>query len=257
MEKNVIMQINRHVLTVAFLLLSKLIFGQSINYQDVDSMLIRFNGEWGTSACAGIVESSFIMYPNNEYLVTDRKNIKKLVKCVNSLDKVKNIDRSGLFEVECMIYFFQSDSISLIATLNEDYTNINGNRYLSKNLPSIIALICKSHKERQSRQTLTSNYIPFDGGESALMKYIEMKFGEMDLEECPSGEYDLIVSCHSDKTGNTKDIRIFHSSHNPKKSIPKILKKKIEYIFYQIKWLEDKSRIPSDDIIVKLHFMIK
>ena len=257
MEKSKIIQINRHVLLVVSLLFPLYICGQSIKYQDVDSMLIKFSGYWGNSACIGTVVSAFIMYPNKEYLFTDRKNIKKLVKCVNKLGKEKDDGRSCLFDVECMVYFFHSDTISSVLTVNENYANIDGHRHQSGHLPSIITKICDSPHERQSRQTLVSNYLPYDGGDSVLRQYIEMKLGEMDMEECPSGEYDLVISCHADKMGSTTNVSIFHSSHNPKKNIPKLLHKYIENLFYQLKWIEDKTRLPSDDIIMKLLLIVK
>ena len=227
--------------------------GQIIHREDVDSILIK-KAEWGRNACIATSNEQFDLLSYPEFIVSKREQISILTDGLNSLEMIDSIyDKRWLGDIECKLYFFKSDRVITVIPMNRRFLFTQDIRYDADSLSTTIDGICKSIKARESRNSLKLDYLPYEGGIEALYEHLSPKIKKM--KQIPNGKYDLWIVCHADKKGKTLDAIVYNKFFQ-NKPIPEIIIKTLKEIVLGIRWVEDKSRLQTDTIVLQISLNI-
>ena len=229
-------------------------YGQIIHSGDVDSILVK-KAEWGRNTCMAIENNYFDYFAFPEYIVKKRDNLCTLINNLNKLQLIdSNYDRRFLHDVECKLYVFKSDRVIMIIPMNQRYVFTENNRYKTDSLTMIINEICKTIVARESRNSLELKYLPYEGGKKELYNYIFERINDKG-KSFPNGMYNLWIVCHADKKGKTLDAIVYNKFFQ-NKPIPEIIIKTLKEIVLGIRWVEDKSRLQTDTIVLQISLNI-
>ena len=228
-------------------------YGQIIHSGDVDSILIK-KAEWGRNMCMGVGYEYFDFFKYPEYIVKKKEQISILIDSLNSLEMIESkYDKRYLHDIECKLYFFKSDRVIMVIPMNRRFLFTQDIRWNADSLSTTIDGICKSIKARESRNSLKLDYLPYEGGIEALYEHLSPKIKKM--KQIPNGKYNLWIVCHADKKGKTLDVMVYNELFR-NKTIPEKIIKTLKEIVLSIRWIEDKSRLPTDTIVLPISLNI-
>lgn len=232
------------ILILLFLFVSIILKADNNKRSIIDSVYIVPHACWDciTEPPISCIDKDSVFITNG-YLLTNRQDVKKLLKIFDSL----KISHNKHVDTRFKIYFYNSDTIVRTAFISRYYSLSRGNIYkTSSELVHFIDSIIHNSNKQQLKitQNVCENIII--RGKKDLQMTLNRIENYMLINNKQHDNIAIKVFCFIDTNGNTINVRLF-CNNKINKIIPDKLLNEIKDVFLKkIKWNYNHERQAFD-----------